>query len=254
MILIIPSIDLVEGKCARLVQGMPGTQTIYSDDPVETAILWRGENAKMLHVADLDGAVKGEMKNLNIIREIIEAVEIPIQVSGGVRTYDQVKQVLEAGAARVVVASEAAKESDLIEKLLSDFGPRRIVAAVDAKTATPRSQPIGEPPQEATILLGMKLKSVGLERALFADSTRDGTLSGPIFDAIREFAQRTKLKVTASGGVSGYPDLRKMQELEPYGVDSVVIGRALYENKFPCQELWRKCEIELTDLGPTRRV
>lgn len=254
MILVIPSIDIRDGKCVRLVQGAPGTERVYSDDPIRMATLWRGENAKMLHVVDLDGALEGEMKNIDVIKRIIEAVEIPVQVGGGLRTFEEAREVLHAGAGRVVISTAAIEDPELIKRLIAEFGARKIIVAVDARNNIVQMRGWQEDSGLEAVSLGLNMKLLGVERVLYTDITRDGTLSGPNFLALKEFAVKTGLKVTASGGVSGYQDLRRMQELEEYGVDSVIVGRALYENRFPCQELWRMCEGELEDLGPTRRV
>jgi phosphoribosylformimino-5-aminoimidazole carboxamide ribotide isomerase len=254
MILVIPAIDLRDGRCVRLVQGAPGTERVYSNDPIQMAVLWRGENAKMLHIVDLDGAIDGEMKNLDVIKKIIEAVEIPIQVGGGIRTYEQARNVLEAGAGRVVISTAAIQNVDLVKRIIAEFGPRRVVIAIDARNNIVQVKGWQENSGMEAVPLGLNMKSIGVERVLYTDITRDGTLSGPNFSAIKEFAVKTGLKITASGGVSGYEDLRRMQDLEQYGVDSIIVGRALYENRFPCQDLWRMCEGELEDLGPTRRV
>lgn len=242
MILVIPSIDIRERKCARLVQEIPGSETRYSDDPVQMAILWRGENAKLLHVADLDGTHDNNLRNLDIITSIIRAVDIPIQVSGGIRTYEPAANLFKVGAARVVLSTKAVEDEGFIKRLITEFGPRKVVVAIDVNGDALNA-----------ISRGLKIKSLGVERTIYRDLSRDGTLAGPDADAIREFAEKTGLKVTVAGGIGGYPDLRRMQDLEPFGVDSVIIGRALYENRFPCQELWRRCEHELKDFAPTRR-
>jgi phosphoribosylformimino-5-aminoimidazole carboxamide ribotide isomerase len=254
VILVIPSIDIKDGKCVRLVQGVPGTGEVYSGDPVQVAILWRGENAKMLHVVDLDGALEGKMKNLETIEKIILSVEIPIQVGGGIRTLEQARELFRVGAARVVLSTAAIEDPDLMKKLMADFGPRKVVVAIDAKDGIVQKRGWQEDSGIEAVSLGLNVKLLGVERVLYTDIARDGTLTGPNFSAIKAFAVKTGLKVTASGGVSGYQDLRKLQELEPYGIDSVIVGRALYENRFPCQQLWRQCESVLEDLGPTRRV
>ena len=254
MILVIPSIDIKDRKCVRLIQGKPGTETVYSDDPVQMAILWRGENAKMLHVLDLDGALEGPMKNLDVIKNIIQSVEIPIQVSAGVQTFDRAKEIFQIGASRVVMDRRANEDHNLMKDLIGEFGPRKIVVAIDAKNNDGETSGLREDSGLSPVKLGLRMKELGIERALYTDLSRDGTLSSPNFASIKEFAVKSGLKVTASGGIGGYTDLRRMQDLEPIGVDSVVIGRALYENRFPCQELWRACETELKDFGPTRRI
>lgn len=254
MILILPAIDLKDGRCVRLVQGAPGTEKIYSDDPVQMAILWRGENAKTLHVVDLDGAFEGKMKNLDVIRTMIGAIDIPVQVGGGIRGYEQVKRLLDCGVYRVVIGTAAIEDPDLVAQCVKDFGARRIVVGIDAKNGVVMTKGWQENTGIEAVSLALNMKALGVCRVVYTDISRDGMLTGPNYDAIREMAQKTQLRVTASGGVSGYQDLIKLQELEQFGVDSVIIGKALYENKFSCQALWRENEESLEDLGPTRRI
>ncbi len=254
MILILPAIDLKNGKCVRLVQGAEGTETIYSDDPVQMAILWRGENAKTLHVVDLDGAFEGKMKNLEVLRRMIQAIDIPIQVGGGVRTYDQAKQLLDAGIHRVVIGTAAIDDPDLVARCVKDFGARKIVVGIDAKDGIVMTKGWKENTGIEAISLALNMKKLGICRVVYTDISRDGMLVGPNYEAMKEMAVKTQLRVTASGGVSGYQDLIKLQELEKFGVDSVIVGKALYENKFPCQALWRENEKALDDFGPTRRI
>lgn len=254
MILILPAIDLKDGKCVRLVQGAQGTEKIYSDDPVKMAVLWRGENAKTLHVVDLDGAFEGKMKNIDVLRRMIDAVDIPIQVGGGIRTYEQVKQLIDCGVVRVVLGTAAIEDPDLVAQCIKEFGARRIVIGIDAKNGIVMTKGWKENTGIEAVSLALNMKSLGICRIVYTDITRDGMLTGPNFNEIKEMAVKTQLRVTAAGGISGYQDLIKLQELEQYGVDSVIVGKALYEDKFPCQELWRENESALDDLGPTRRI
>ncbi len=254
MLLILPAIDIKDGRCVRLVQGAQGTETIYSDDPVKMAVLWRGENAKTLHVVDLDGAFEGKMKNLDILRRMIEAVDIPIQVGGGIRTYEQVKQLFDCGIYRVVLGTAAIDDPDLVARCVKDFGARKIVVGIDAKNGVVMTKGWKENTGIEAVSLALNMKQLGVCRIVYTDITRDGMMTGPNYEAIKDIAQKTGLRVTASGGVSDYQDLIKLQELEKFGVDSVIVGKALYENKFPCQALWRENEKSLDDLGPTRRI
>ena len=254
MILIFPAIDIKDGKCVRLVQGAAGTEKVYSNDPDRMAILWRGENAKTLHVVDLDGAFGGHLKNLDAIKKIVDVVEIPVQLRGGIRTYEEVQQLFEIGVYRVVLGTAAIEDPDLVSRVIKNFGIRKIAVGIDAKNGIVMTQGWLHDSGVDAVSLALKMKDLGVCRIVYTDIMRDGMLSGPNFDAIKEMAVRTGLKVTASGGVSGFQDLVKMQELEKFGVDSVIVGKALYENKFPCQALWRLNEKELEDLGPTRRT
>lgn len=254
MLLILPAIDIKDGRCVRLVQGALGTEKIYSDDPVQMAILWRGENAKTLHVVDLDGAFDGKMKNLDVLERMMKAVDIPIQIGGGIRTYEQVKKLFEIGIYRIVIGTAAIDDPELVSKCVKDFGARKIVVGIDAKNGVVMTKGWQENTGIEAVSLALNMKSLGVCRIVYTDIARDGMLSGPNYEAIQHIAQKTGLRVTASGGISGYQDLIKLQELEKFGVDSVIVGKALYENRFSCQALWRANEQELEDLGPTRRI
>jgi phosphoribosylformimino-5-aminoimidazole carboxamide ribotide isomerase len=253
MILVIPAIDLRKGKCVRLIQGEAGTEKIYSDDPVNMAIIWRGENFKTLHIVDLDGAFEGKLSNYDTVKRIVDAVDIPVEYGGGVRTYEDAKKMIDAGVYRVIIGTAAVNDEDLLLRLLRDFGPRRIAAGIDMKDGIVQVKGWKDSTGISAIDLGKKLKEYGIVRVVYTDITRDGTLKGPNFDAMKAFGKETGLRVTASGGVSSYQDLLKLQELEQFGVDSVVVGKAIYENRFPCVELWRMNEKVIGDLGPTRR-
>jgi phosphoribosylformimino-5-aminoimidazole carboxamide ribotide isomerase len=254
MILIVPAIDLSNGKCVRLVQGVAGTEKIYCDDPVKMAILWRGENFKIIHVVDLDGAFGGSMKNFEVIERMASSVDIPIQVGGGIRSEDQCQRLFDIGVSRVMIGTIAIENPDLLQRLLEKFTPRKISISIDAKNGIVQTKGWTEDAGITAVSLGLNMKQLGVQRIIYTDIARDGMLVGPNIDAIRELAEKTGLRVTASGGVSGYKDLLKLTQLEQYGVDSVIIGKALYENRFPCQALWRDVEKDLTDLGPTRRM
>lgn len=254
MILILPAIDIKGGRCVRLVQGAPGTEKVYSDDPVQMAVLWRGENSKALHVVDLDGAFEGRMKNIDVLQRMLKAIDIPIQVGGGIRTYEQIEQLFDIGINRVVIGTAAIDDPELIARCVKDFGTRKIVIGIDAKNGVVMTKGWLENTGVEAVSLALNMKSMGVCRIVYTDITRDGMLSGPNFEAIRDIAQKTGLRITASGGVSDYNDLIKLQELEPFGVDSVIVGKALYENRFSCQALWRENEKDLNDLGPTRRI
>jgi len=259
MILVIPAIDLRRGKCVRLIHGEAGTEKVYSDDPVKMATVWRGENFKALHVVDLDGAFAGKPVNLDALKLIVDAVDIPVEFGGGLRTYEDVKEAIDIGVYRVIIGTAAVNDEDLLIRLLVEFGPRRVAVGIDMLDGIVQVKGWKDSSGLSATDLGKRLKEKGVGRVIYTDISRDGTLTGVNAEAMKEFAIQTGLRVTASGGVASYADLLKLQELEPYGVDSVVVGKALYENKFPCVGLWRVNEKELSeapegsDLGPTRR-
>lgn len=253
MILVIPAIDLRQGKCVRLVQGEAGTDKIYSDDPTKMAIVWRGENFKALHVVDLDGAFEGRPVNFAALKSIVDAVDIPVEFGGGLRTYENVKAAFDIGIYRAIIGTVAVNDEELLIRLLQEFGPRRIAVGIDMLDGIVQIKGWKNSSGISAIELGKKLKERGVARVIYTDISRDGTLKGANIEAMKEFAVQTGLRVTASGGVKSYLDLIHLQELEPFGVDSIIVGKALYENKFPCVELWRLNEKVLDDLGPTRR-
>lgn len=225
--LVIPAIDLREGKCVRLVEGRLDQETVYSDDPVAMAALWQKKGAKMLHVVDLDGAFSGAPKNLDVIKEILTAVNIPVQVGGGIRNMRAVELLLEMGAARVILGTVAILKPELVSQACSKYGDA-VLVGIDGRNGRVAIEGWGLTVEKGTIELAGEMKSLGIKRVVFTDIRRDGTLQGPNLEATGELARATGLKVIASGGVSTVDDLIALKKLEPLGVDAVIMGKALY--------------------------
>ena len=240
MLLIIPAIDIRDGKCVQMVQGIAGSA--YTDDPVEMAKLWRKENTKSLHVTDIDGAVEGRLVNFDIIRHMVKTVDIPIELGGGMRTFESIKQAFDLGIYRIVIGTMLIENPDETKRALDVYGNSKIALSIDAKNGIVQTRGWKKDSGLTAISLALNAKQFGFKRVIYRDILLDGMMRGPNFDTIRILAEKTGLRITASGGVTGLDDLMKLQELEPLGVDSVIIGRALYENKFSCQGLWRLCE------------
>ena len=254
MLLIFPSIEISQKCCVEVVHGVPGNERTYSVDPVQMAVLWRGENAKTLHVIDVDGIAEGKVVNEDIIRRMVESVDIPIQVGGGLRTYEEIERVLALGVYRVIVGTVAVEQPGLIERLVKDFGTRKIAIAIYAREGRVYVDGGTRATDVTPLSLALDMKRLGVTRLVLAGRSADGRQEVLSFDALREIAERTDIRVTCWGGVTSYRDLMQLQPLEKYGVDSVIVGRPLYENTFPCQALWRLNEQHLNDLGPTRRI
>lgn len=241
--LVIPVIDIKNGESVRMVQGLEDKTLHYFDSPLNMARLFRKENAKVIHITDLDGAVSGKRKNYALIKEITETVGVPIQLGGGIRTYEIAEQLIkELGVYRIVIGTSAIDNIELIQKLVKDFGKSKIVISVDARNGFVTKDGWSNQTQIKALDFVLGMKTLGIERIIYQDVTRVGSLVGPDIEGLKTIAQQTNLKVTAAGGVSSYNDLRELQELEKYGVDSVMMSRALYENKFPCQAIWREQE------------
>ena len=236
--LIIPAIDIKDGKCVRLTRGDFAQKKIYLDNPCDMAVIWRKQNAKMLHVVDLDAALTGEMVNFGKIREIVGMLDIPIQVGGGIRSVEAVEKYLEIGVSRVVIGSAAVTNPGLIAELLKKYSSSQIVVGIDAENGVPKIKGWTESSGMKDYELALEMKKMGVERVIYTDITRDGMLQGIGYETTKHFAEKAGMKVTASGGVSSSEDLHKLRLLEKYGVDSVIIGKAFYECNFPCQEMW----------------
>ena len=254
MLLVFPSIEITEGRCVQLVHGDPGSERVYTLDPVQMAVLWRGENAKTLHVIDLDGVAEGVVKNKEIIRKMVESVDIPIQVGGGLRNDQDIRSLFELGVYRVSIGTAAVENPALIRSLLKEFGARKIAISIEAWEGKIRIQGGKREIDISPLRHALEMKRLGVSRILYSSINPETRTKRLAIDELEEFARSTNVRITAQGGVQSYKDLIKLQELEKYGVDSVIIGKPLYENRFPCERLWRLNERDLKDLGPTRRI
>ncbi|NTW56773.1 MAG: 1-(5-phosphoribosyl)-5-[(5-phosphoribosylamino)methylideneamino]imidazole-4-carboxamide isomerase [Chlorobiaceae bacterium] len=236
--LIIPAIDIKGGKCVRLTRGDFSQQKIYLDNPCDMAVIWRKQNAKMIHVVDLDAALTGEMVNFEVIRQIVDELDIPVQVGGGIRSADAVKRYLDIGVGRVVIGSAAVTDPGLIREVLKSYRSSKIVVGIDAENGIPKIKGWTESSGMKDYELALRMKDLGVERIVYTDISRDGMLQGIGYESTKKFAEKAGMKITASGGVTNFEDLIKLDSLKPLGVDSVIIGKAFYECNFPCQKLW----------------
>lgn len=236
------------------MHGDTGSENLYSIDPVKMAILWRGENAKTLHIVDYDGVKTGTVHNWEIIEDIVKAVDIPIQVGGGLRTYEDIKSLLERGVYRIVIGTIAVQDRALVERLIQDFGARKIAISIEAFEGRIRTDGGKKVHDVSPLSFVLQMKKLGVSRIMYSEFAPDGVNKISNTETLKQLATRSGLRITAQGGIKGYRDLIRLQEIEKFGIDSVIVGKALYENKFPCQTLWRLNERELTDLGPTRRI
>jgi phosphoribosylformimino-5-aminoimidazole carboxamide ribotide isomerase len=240
MLLLIPAIEIKGGRCVQMVRGEEGF--VYSDDPVEMARLWRQENAKVLHVTDVDGALAGHLVNFDAVRRIVDTVDIPIELGGGLRTFEAVKAAFELGMYRVLIGTMLIDDPDEAKRVLDAYGPSKVVLGIDAMDGIVVVHGMAESSGLTALTVALNARTLGFRRVVYTNIRTDGTLRGVNTDVLRELGEKTGLRITASGGIGGLDDLLEIQELEPFGVDSVVVGRALYENKFSCQGLWRRCE------------
>jgi phosphoribosylformimino-5-aminoimidazole carboxamide ribotide isomerase len=234
--IIIPAIDLRGGRCVRLRQGQPSDETVYAENPVKVAKRWYDEGAEMLHIVNLDGALNvKDAENLKALERILFEVNIPVQFGGGVRTVDDARRIDELGATRIVIGTAAIENQVLLEHIIEEFGST-IVVGIDAREGKVALRGWEKLSNLDAVEFAQKVAEMGVERIVYTDIARDGMLSGINLDATREIAEASGLRVTASGGVASLDDIYALKELEPYGVDSVIVGKALYEGLFTLEE------------------
>ena len=225
--LIIPAVDIKNGKCVRLFQGRLDSETVFSDDPAAMAKRWENEGAEIIHVIDLDGAVEKSPKNLNSIERIIESVEAYIQVGGGIRTAKTAKMYLDLGVKRVIIGTEAIKNPKFVKDACKAF-PDQIVVGIDARDGLVAIEGWTETTRIKAVDLARRVEDCGVAAINFTDIHRDGMETGPNIEATRHIAEAVSIPVVASGGVSTIEDIKKLMPLEAVGVVGVIIGRALY--------------------------
>ncbi len=226
--LILPAIDLKGGKCVRLYQGEMESAKVYSELPEEVALQWQTQGAKMIHVVDLDGAVAGEPRNLGAIARILEAVDIPIELGGGIRSEEVVEDYLQLGVDRVILGTIAYQNCDLVHNVCETF-PGKIAVGIDAKGGYVAVQGWQEVTDKSAMSLARELEEAGASHIIYTDIIRDGALTGPNLEATAALAEAIKIPVVLSGGMHTHNDLLEVAKLEEKGVRGVILGRSLYE-------------------------
>jgi len=219
-----------------LRQGRLEAETVFSNDPVAMAEHWVSQGAEWLHVVNLDGAFGQASSNLRVAEAMVAAVEIPIQFGGGLRTMADIEGALELGLTRIILGTVAVKEPSLVAEAVQRFGADRIVVGIDARSGKAATHGWQDVSSMTATELALRVKESGVERVVYTDIARDGMLSGVNVEATRELAQRTGLRVIASGGVSSLDDVRRLREIEASGVEGVITGQALYSGALELRE------------------
>ncbi len=227
--LLIPAIDIKDGKCVRLRQGDMGDTTIFDDDPVRAARRWVEAGAERLHIVDLDGAVAGEPVNADLVHRIAEEFpELPIQLGGGIRDEDTVEAYLNAGVQYVILGTKAVNEPHFVSDLCVEF-PRHIIVGLDAKDGKIAVDGWSKLSKHDLIDLAQQFENDGVEAILYTDIARDGMLTGVNIEATRELAEAVRIPVIAAGGLTSLDDVKAVCEIADSGIIGVVTGRAIYE-------------------------
>ena len=227
---IIPAIDVKDGRCVRLKQGDMSTATVYSDDPVAVAKHWLAQGARRLHVVDLNGAAAGRPKNEGVIREIVKAVgdSIPVQLGGGIRDLDTIEKYLDDGVTYIVIGTAAVKNPGFLHDACTAFGGH-IIVALDAKDGKVAVEGWSKLTGHDVVDLAKKFEDYGVEAVLYTDIGRDGMLTGVNVEATVKLARELRIPVIASGGLTGLADVEQLCAIESEGIMGVITGRALYQ-------------------------
>lgn len=231
---IIPAIDIRGGKCVRLLQGDYNRETVYGDDPIAMARKWADAGSPRLHVVDLDGARDGVPVNLEIIRQIAAAIDIPVEVGGGIRTHETIEALLDAGVQRCVLGTAAAKNPDWAEECFAIYADA-IILGIDARDGKVAVSGWQETSAVKAVDFARAMEEAGCARIIFTDIARDGMLTGPNLEALRTMTEAVKIPVIASGGVQAAADVALLRQIP--GIEGVISGKALYEGTTTIQEL-----------------
>ena len=224
---IIPAIDLMDGKCVRLVQGRFDQSTVFSDDPVDAARRWVDEGAQRLHLVDLDGSRVGAPQEIDTIRRILSAVNVPTQLGGGIRSLETARQMIELGIGRVIIGTSAALDTELARTIFGELGDQAILG-VDAKDGYVAVKGWQETTAETAVEFAQRMQDLGAKRVIYTDISRDGMLQGVNAPAMKQMAEALDIPVIASGGVSAVGDIALLTGLEQFGIEGAIVGKALY--------------------------
>jgi len=233
--IVIPAIDLKEGKCVRLEQGLMEKDTVYSDDPGAMARHWQDEGGELLHLVDLDGAFAGVPKNRAAIKAIAAAVDIPTELGGGIRDLATIEAYLELGIGRVILGTVAKENPQLVAEACRLF-PGRIVVGIDAKNGLVAVRGWADVTEKLASELAREMEGFGVEAIIYTDIARDGMMQGPNLEATRALAEAISIPVIASGGVSNLDDIRNLLAIESAGVAGVITGKAIYTGSLNLRE------------------
>ncbi len=224
---IIPAIDMMDGKCVRLVQGKFDQSTVFSDDPVDAARRWVDEGATRLHLVDLNGSRVGAPQEISAIRRILSAVNVPTQLGGGIRSLETARQMIELGIGRVIIGTSAALDTDLARAMLTELGDAAVLG-VDARDGHVAVKGWQETTSESAIDFARRMQALGARRVIYTDISRDGMLQGVNGAATKQMAESLSIPVIASGGVSSVEDIALLREIEESGIEAAIVGKALY--------------------------
>ena len=237
MITIIPAIDLKSGKCVRLRQGLANEETVYSDSPVEMAHHWVKEGGRFLHVVDLDGAFQGTPVHTDVLREICAAIDIPVEIGGGIRTDKDIENLLATGVTRVILGTRACEHPEELARLVGKFGGERIAVGIDARDGKVQTKGWVETTDVEAVDLAKQVDEAGVGTIIYTDTSRDGMLDGVNAFEMGKICSAVSCEVVASGGVSTPEDMKRLSMLNCENLTGAIVGKALYEETVTVKQL-----------------
>lgn len=227
--LIIPAIDIIEGKCVRLTRGDFNLKKKYHDNPVEIAEIWKNQGATWLHIVDLDGARAGAVKNLNIAQEIKKKLDLKVQYGGGIRDIDTLKSVIEGGIDRAVLGTKVIEDKNFLDVVLRQYWGKTILSLDYERNGIIYKNGWQKATAVNVLDFATELENFGIHEVIVTDISKDGTLESPDFKIVREILKKTSLKLILAGGISSIRDIKAIKCFEKEGISGVIIGKALYE-------------------------
>ena len=231
--IVFPAIDIKDGKCVRLCQGRKDSQSVYYSQPSAAARLFEDEGAEFLHVVDLDGAFNGNRTNLQAVKDIVREVSIPVQLGGGIRSMEDIEELMNAGVYRVILGTAAMENQSFVRNAINEYGDR-VVVSIDASNGYAAARGWTQVSSIKALDLADMLQSMGLKTIVYTDISRDGMMAGPNIKALKELSKRIDMDIIASGGVASSQDVMRIKAMELYGV---IIGKALYTGSISLRSL-----------------
>lgn len=236
---LIPAIDIRDGVCVRLLQGDPARQITYGATPADIARQFYQAGASRIHVVDLDGAIEGASANEGVVRELVEAVPVEVELGGGIRTLDGIGFWLECGVSQVILGTAVVERPDLAAEAVGEFGAGHIIVGIDARDGRVATHGWQTESGETDTAFAGRMAGMGVERFIYTAIETDGMMAGPNLEALRRFAEATTGRVTASGGIRHLEDILQLEREAIPGIDSVIAGRAIYENRLDVARAFR---------------
>ncbi len=237
--IVIPAVDIKDGRCVRLLQGRMEDETVYSETPWKMALKWQKAGAGILHIVDLNGAFEGRGVNDDAVREIVDHVDMDTELGGGIRDMARIDNLLDMGISRIILGTVAVENPGLVREAIDKYGPEKIIVGIDATDGIAKTRGWAADGGRPAVELALEMKKLGVTRIVYTDISRDGMLTGPNIGETERMARETGLKIVASGGVSSLDDIWALKRIEHSGVDSVITGKAIYEGKFDLRDAIR---------------